>query len=135
MGSDTTRSRHRAGESRSEDDRADDEHSQASGGAAEGHCRPRLDCPEGELGDGHEPGREESRSGIETLADEGCAVADAEQRETYRQHRSPPEYEAAGDEGQPGEHTHRRRAVMLARGQPNGEREEGRAHRGRNAGR
>ena len=102
----------------------------AGGGAAEGHRRTRLDRPEGELGDGHEPGREESRGGIEALADEGCAVADAEQRETYRHHRSPPEDEAAGEKRQPGEHSHRRRAGIVARGQANGEREERRAHRG-----
>ena len=115
--------------------RADDEQSQPRGSAPEGHSRARLDRPEGELGDRNEAGREEPRSGIEPLADEGCAVTHAEQGQSDRHHSSPPEDEAAGEESQPCEHPDRRRAGILARGQANGEREERRAHDGADAGR
>ena len=113
----------------------DDQHSHPRGGAPEGHSRARLDRPEGELGDGHEPGREEPRGGIETLVDEGRAVPHAEQCQADRHHRSPPEDEAAGEEHEPREHAHGRRPGILAGGQANGEREERRAHDGSDAGR
>ena len=77
-----------------------------------------------------EPGREEPCGGIEALADERCAVTRAQQRETYRHQRAAPEDESAGEEGQPGEPTHGRRPGIVARGQPNREREERRTQHG-----
>ena len=76
-----------------------------------------------------------ARGGIETLVDESRAVPHAEQRQADRHHRSSPQDKAAGEDCQPCKHADCGRPGVLARGQPNSDREEHRAQAGGDAGR